>query len=62
MIIYHGLADGLVPPKGSELYYTQVAATMTKGNVTDLQDFFRYFEVPGMGHCWASSATTSAPW
>lgn len=62
MIIYHGLADGLVPPQGSELYYEQVAATMTNGDVGQLQDFFRYFEIPGMGHCWASSATAPAPW
>lgn len=60
MVIYHGLADGLVPPKGSELYYNQVAATMTDGDVTELQDFFRYFEIPGMGHCWSTSV--NAPW
>ncbi|KAH6659319.1 Tannase/feruloyl esterase [Truncatella angustata] len=61
MIIYHGLADGLVPPKGSELYYKQVAETMTRGDVGELHDFFRYFEVPGMGHCWASSNAAPAP-
>ncbi|KAK6079666.1 tannase and feruloyl esterase [Seiridium cupressi] len=60
MIIYHGLADGLVPPKGSELYYNQVAETMAGGDVSGLQDFFRYFEVAGMGHCWSTSV--DAPW
>lgn len=60
MIIYHGLADGLVPPKGSDLYYLQVAETMAEGNVTEIQDFFRYFQVPGMGHCW--STYVDAPW
>jgi feruloyl esterase len=60
MIIYHGLADGLVPPKGSELYYNRVAEKMARGNVTEIQDFFRYFEVPGMGHCWSTSV--DAPW
>jgi feruloyl esterase len=60
MVMYHGLADGLVPPKGSDWYYEKVAATMAQGNTTAIQDFFRYFHVPGMGHCWATYV--DAPW
>lgn len=55
MILYHGLADGLVPTKGSPLYYNRTAEAM--GNV---DDWFRYFEIPGMQHCW--STTVGAPW
>ncbi|KAI1866857.1 uncharacterized protein JN550_007404 [Neoarthrinium moseri] len=60
LIMYHGLADGLVPPKGSELYYQKTVEAMGKGNLSGVQDFFRYFEVPGMGHCYGSSV--GAPW
>jgi feruloyl esterase len=50
MAMYHGIADGLVPMKGSNLYYDRVVDNMG-GNVTATQEFFRYFMVPGMQHC-----------
>ncbi|KAK3390093.1 Tannase/feruloyl esterase [Podospora didyma] len=46
MVTFHGLADTIVPPKGTEDYYMKVSALFP-----DVQDFYRYFEVPGMGHC-----------
>ncbi|KAK8125991.1 feruloyl esterase B [Apiospora kogelbergensis] len=60
MIMYHGLADGLVPPKGSDLYWDRVVATTGGGNTTATQAFFRYFAVPGMGHCGGTAV--DAPW
>ncbi|KAI4601039.1 CTP synthase ura7 [Pestalotiopsis sp. 9143b] len=60
MVIYHGLADGLIPPKGSLYYIEQVAETMADGDLSEIGDFFRYMEVPGMGHCWSTSV--DAPW
>lgn len=54
MIMYHGAADGLVPMPGSNLYYDRVVDTMG-GNVTATQEFFRYFMVPGMQHCWTTA-------
>ncbi|KAI0869966.1 Tannase/feruloyl esterase [Hypoxylon argillaceum] len=59
MIMYHGAADGLVPMPGSNLYYDRVVDTMG-GNVTATQEFFRYFMVPGMQHCWTTAV--DAPW
>jgi feruloyl esterase len=58
MIMYHGLADGLVPTKGSQFYYNRTAATM--GGLARTRDFFRLFLVPGMQHCWGT--TVDAPW
>ncbi|KAK3941044.1 Tannase/feruloyl esterase [Diplogelasinospora grovesii] len=46
MITYHGLADGLIPTKGTTDYYNR-AVKITP----DLNDFWRYFQVPGLGHC-----------
>ncbi|OTB04464.1 hypothetical protein M426DRAFT_73449 [Hypoxylon sp. CI-4A] len=46
MITYHGLADGLIPTRGTIDYYDRVL-----GVTPDAQDYFRFFEVPGLGHC-----------
>ncbi|KAI0424146.1 Tannase/feruloyl esterase [Xylaria sp. FL1042] len=59
MIMYHGAADGLVPMPGSNLYYDRVVKTMGS-NLTATQEFFKYFMVPGMQHCWATPV--DAPW
>lgn len=56
IIMYHGTADGLVPTRGSNVYYDRVSKTMG-GPPTD---FFRYFLVPGMQHCWDTAV--DAPW
>jgi feruloyl esterase len=55
IIIYHGTADGVIPVKGSRRLYNNM---QNKGNL-------RYFEIPGMEHCWnagAEALTLRAPW
>jgi hypothetical protein len=47
MITWHGLADALIPPNGTVQYYERVMA-MDDG----VQDYYRFFEAPGVGHCW----------
>jgi len=60
IVMYHGLADGLVPTKSSELYYSKTKDAMPGTNVTN---FFRYFQVPGMQHCVGTNGTfVDAPW
>lgn len=49
MIVYHGLADQLIPAEGTTVYYRSVAARM--GGLDKVQDFYRYYQIPGMGHC-----------
>ncbi|CAK4021952.1 Hypothetical predicted protein [Lecanosticta acicola] len=46
IIHWHGLADQLIPSNGSLNYYQRVKAT-----VADVDDFYRYYEVPGVAHC-----------
>lgn len=62
LIIYHGMSDGLVPTKGSQLYYNRTKAAMgLVGELTGgLDSWYRYFEVPGMLHC--INTTVGAPW
>jgi feruloyl esterase len=55
---YHGTADGLVPTGSSKIFYNKVVETMaTKG--VELDDFYRFFLIPGMQHCQKSD---TAPW
>ncbi|PKS08036.1 hypothetical protein jhhlp_006648 [Lomentospora prolificans] len=56
IVLYHGMADGLVPERSSSLYYDRVSSAMG-GHPTD---FFRYFPVPGMLHCGLT--VVDAPW
>ncbi|KAI9151404.1 putative feruloyl esterase [Paramyrothecium foliicola] len=46
MITFHGLADNGIPPQATEHYYNTVSEI-----VPEVKDFYRYFEVPGLGHC-----------
>ena len=38
-------------PQGSIDYYNQVTKTISKGNRSATQDWFRFFMAPGVGHC-----------
>jgi len=49
LLHYHGLADGLIAPQGSLYYYAAVAAKM--GGYDKVKGFYRFYEIPGMGHC-----------
>ncbi len=49
LLMYAGWADPVVPPADVASYYEAVARTM--GGVRKTGEFFRFFGVPGMGHC-----------
>ncbi|KAI0381934.1 tannase and feruloyl esterase [Hypomontagnella monticulosa] len=57
VLMYAGLADATVPVQHTDLYYSNTVKAM--GNV---DDFFRYFHIPGMGHCWGTPDNVKAPW
>jgi len=48
IIVYHGWGDDMVPSQVSTDYYTSIEARM---GTARLQNFYRLFMVPGMGHC-----------
>jgi len=50
LLMWHGLADPLVIPDQSVSYYRSVVELM--GGDAIVQDFFRLFLAPGLGHCW----------
>jgi Tannase and feruloyl esterase/Alpha/beta hydrolase domain len=49
LIMYTGLADPVVSPFDTFAYYDSVAKAM--GGLEPTQSFYRFFPVPGMGHC-----------
>ncbi|KAK3329866.1 Tannase/feruloyl esterase [Apodospora peruviana] len=60
ILMYHGLADGLISPRSSLLYYNSTMAAMGT-TLGDMRSWFRFFEVPGMQHCQFSNRY-NAPW
>jgi len=48
MIMYHGLADIVIPPQGSINYYNRVASQM--GGIAAIQNFYRFYLAPGLSH------------
>ncbi|KAE8332558.1 Tannase/feruloyl esterase [Aspergillus sergii] len=59
LIHYHGFADGEIPTGSSIYYYKQVEKAMIPLGY-DLDDFYRFFLIPGMQHC--SGSVHGAPW
>ena len=56
LLQYHGWGDPAIPPLASIQYYDRVKAFMTKvpderSSSKSIEDFYRMFLVPGMGHC-----------
>ncbi|KAF7166887.1 hypothetical protein CNMCM6106_002531 [Aspergillus hiratsukae] len=47
MITWHGMADEAIPPLGTIAYYEEVLK-----NDPEAHDFYRFFEAPGVGHCY----------
>ena len=55
-MMYTGLADPVVPPQDTLNYYEDVTRRM--GGSRETQAFFRFFPVPGMGHCSGGTGPT----
>lgn len=49
ILMYSGMSDPLVPYQDALHYYERVI--QDQGGLAQTQDFFRFFLVPGMGHC-----------
>lgn len=58
---HHGTADGLIPTGSSVYFHSQVQQALAGKNVT-VDDFYRFFVVPGMQHCMGTPDSVRAPW
>ncbi|KAF7621102.1 hypothetical protein AFLA_011416 [Aspergillus flavus NRRL3357] len=47
VIAWQGMADEVIPPLGTIAYYEEVLKHDPKAH-----DFYRFFEAPGVGHCY----------
>ncbi|KAF2714671.1 feruloyl esterase B precursor [Pleomassaria siparia CBS 279.74] len=61
LLAYHGLSDGLIPTGSTPYFYDRVTGELEPKGI-DIDAFFRYFLVPGMGHCTGTTADFNAPW
>ncbi|EON96030.1 putative feruloyl esterase b protein [Phaeoacremonium minimum UCRPA7] len=50
LLHYHGQADGIISSENSPRYYNHVLDTMGL-TPTQVDDFYRFFRISGMGHC-----------
>ncbi len=53
LLTWQGLADGIINPQGTMLYYRKVQALHP-----NLSDFYRQFYSPGVGHCGGGTGVT----
>lgn len=60
LLQYHGYADGLIPTDASIYLYRQILSTMYGQHGVEVDDWYRFFLVPGMHHCGQSVG--DAPW
>jgi feruloyl esterase len=61
ILSYHGMSDGLIPTGTTPYFYNRVYDTLKPRGI-DVSTFFRFFLVPGMGHCSGTFASVNAPW
>jgi hypothetical protein len=57
LIYYHGLADQLIVPQGTNEYFTRVRQKL--GGDPAKKDFYRYFQIPGMGQAPSTGSRAS---
>ncbi|KAJ5495529.1 feruloyl esterase B-1 [Penicillium diatomitis] len=55
---YHGMEDPIITSDSSKMYYKHVADTMSR-SPTELDDFYRFFTISGMGHCSTGAGASS---
>lgn len=60
LLQYHGYADGLIPTGASVHLHREIVSTMYGMGVGDVDEWYRFFLVPGMQHCQGSVG--GAPW
>jgi feruloyl esterase len=60
IVMNHGLSDGLIASRSSEVFYESVAREMTGGDVEALQSWFKFYFIPGMQH--VGGTAVEAPW
>jgi feruloyl esterase len=58
VLTYHGMADQIISSDISKTYYDRVSETMDLKS-SQLDEFYRYFRISGMGHCGGGDGATA---
>ncbi|KFZ03421.1 hypothetical protein V502_10959 [Pseudogymnoascus sp. VKM F-4520 (FW-2644)] len=58
LLHYHGLQDGVITSENSPRYYQHVSDTMGK-TPDQLDEFYRFFRISGMGHCGGGTGASA---
>lgn len=61
LLLYHGLSDALIATGSSVYFYKEVLKTLQPKGIK-LDDWYRFFLVPGMQHCSGTPKNMNAPW
>ncbi|KAF5868762.1 putative feruloyl esterase b precursor protein [Botrytis fragariae] len=61
LLHYHGLLDAFIATGSSIRFYDQVAKAL-KPQCIKLDGFYKFYLVPGMGHCAMTYPKMNAPW
>ncbi|KAF2728209.1 feruloyl esterase B precursor [Polyplosphaeria fusca] len=61
ILSYHGMSDGLIPTGLLPYFYNHVIRELEPLGIK-VDNFFRTFLVPGMGHCSGTFPNINAPW
>ncbi|KAI1081183.1 tannase and feruloyl esterase [Whalleya microplaca] len=54
MMTYHGMYDQFIPIQATEQYYDGI-----RQFVPNVEDFYRFYEVPGLAHCFGNGQPTT---
>ncbi|ROV95847.1 hypothetical protein VSDG_05134 [Cytospora chrysosperma] len=60
IIMFHGMSDGLIATRSSNVFYKRVADAL--GGYDKLKSWFRFFLVPGLQHVTGTPPDVNAPW
>ncbi|KAF2140705.1 uncharacterized protein K452DRAFT_288794 [Aplosporella prunicola CBS 121167] len=61
LLHYHGWADALIPTRFSTHFHSQVQRALSARDAP-LEDWYRFFLIPGMQHCSGTPEDMAAPW
>jgi feruloyl esterase len=61
ILSYHGMSDPLIPTGSTPYFYNHVQRTLASKSI-DINSFYKFFLVPGMGHCSGTQPAIKAPW
>ncbi|KAJ5765729.1 feruloyl esterase B [Penicillium odoratum] len=57
LLAYHGMQDPIISSTNSKLYYRRVADALNQPPA-ELDNFFRFFPISGMGHCGSGAGAS----